>query len=180
MAPVSAITRTNILALLKGGDRRSIGRSGQIAGAVAADPKLFSALIKGLWSNNAVVRMRSADAVEKVTRQSPQLLQPYRKELLGLIAETEQQEVRWHLATMAPKIASTPKERLSVAASLLEYLDDRSSIVRTFALQGLAELARDEPELRTKVIEILRQANRSGTAAMKARSRKLLRELESE
>ncbi len=180
MADDSAITRNNILALLEGGDRRSLGRADQVTKAVAGDPRLFPSLIKGLWSDKPVVCMRAADAVEKITRDRPQLLQPYRKELLGLMAEAEQQELRWHLALMAARIATTSKERQAAAASLLEYLNDRSSIVRTFALQGLADLAQDEPELRTKVIEILRQANRNGTAAMKARSRKLLRALKSD
>jgi hypothetical protein len=57
---------------------------------------------------------------------------------------------------------------------LVGYLEDRSSIVKTFALQGLADLAQDDPSIRPGVIEILRQATRTGTAAMKARGRKLL------
>jgi hypothetical protein len=59
-----------------------------------------------------------------------------------------------------------------------EYLQDRSSIVRTSALQGLADLAQDDTSLRPKVIELLRESTRDGTAAMKARSRKLLLRLE--
>lgn len=176
----SSMTRKNILALLAGGDRRSIGRADQAAKAVAKNPKLFPALMTGLSSADPVIRMRAADAAEKVTRRDPQLLWPYRKELLGLMAETEQQQMRWHLALMAPRIASTGQERDAAAAILTGYLDARSSIVKTFALQGLADLARDEPRLRTKVIEILQQANRKGTPAMKARSRKLLRHLESD
>ena len=54
------------------------------------------------------------------------------------------------------------------------YLEDRSSIVKTFALQGLADLAQPEPGLRAEVIEILHESARNGSAAVKARSRKLL------
>jgi len=39
----------NILLLLRGGDRRSTGRSDQIAAVVSKDPKLFPKLIAGLW-----------------------------------------------------------------------------------------------------------------------------------
>lgn len=59
-------------------------------------------------------------------------------------------------------------------AALNAYLEDRSSIVRTHALQGLADLAQHDATMRPEVMEILRAATRSGTAAMKARSRKLL------
>jgi hypothetical protein len=118
--------------------------------------------------------MRAADAVEKVTRVKPELLLPHKKELLGLLALEEQQEVRWHLAVMAPRMKLNAKERQVVVESLQRYLQDRSSIVRTFALQGLADLARMDASLRDGVVEILRTATRNGTAAMKARSRKLL------
>ena len=56
-------------------------------------------------------------------------------------------------------------------------LQDRSSVVKTCALQGLADLAQHEPNPRPTVLEILSEATRNGTPAMKARSRKLLVQL---
>jgi hypothetical protein len=50
----------------------------------------------------------------------------------------------------------------------------------TFALQGLADLSKDDPNIRPTVMEILREATRKGTPAMKARGRKLLSHLERE
>jgi hypothetical protein len=61
---------------------------------------------------------------------------------------------------------------------LESYLEDSSSIVKTFALQGMADLAHSDQGIRQQAIQLLRQAARSGTPAMKARSRKLLRRLE--
>jgi hypothetical protein len=90
------------------------------------------------------------------------------------MAETEQQELRWHLAAMVPRLLLNTKQRNLVTSLLVGYLEDRSSIVKTFALQGLADLAQDDPSIRPGLIEILRQATRTGTPAMKARSRKLL------
>ena len=172
--------RKDILARLKGGDRRSIGQADRVARLVAKEPKLFSELIKGLRADDALVRMRAADAAEKLTRSRPELLKPYHKELLGLMAETEEQEVRWHMAQMAPRIAVTVQARNAAATILMGYLEAKSSIVRTFALQGLADLARAEAALKPKVLEILHHANRAGTAAMKARARMLLRQMEKE
>ena len=172
------MTRSNIVALLEGGDRRSIGRSDHVAAMVSKNPGLFPKLIAGLWSTDPIVRMRTADAAEKVTRKNPELLSPYRTELLGLLAEANEQEVRWHLAVMVPRLPLNFKERQLAMSSLNRYMEDRSSIVKTFALQGLTDLAKDDPIIRTAVIEILRKATRNGTPAMKARSRKLLRHLE--
>lgn len=155
-----------------------IGRSEEVAAMVSKDPKLFPELMAGLWSTDPLIRMRAADAAEKVTRNRGELLQPYKEELLGLMVETEQQELRWHLAAMVPRLQLNTKQRNLATSLLTGYLDDRSSIVKTFALQGLAELAQNDPSIRPGVMEILREAARNGTAAMKARSRKLLLRLE--
>ena len=171
--------RKNILALLAGGDRRSIGRSDQVVALVSANLRLFPELIAGLWSEDPLVRMRAADAAEKVTRNHPEWLQPHKNELLGLMAEANEQELRWHLAAMVPRLRLNAKERQRATSLLAGYLEDRSSIVKTFALQGLADFASQDHSLRPAVMETLRQASRNGTAAMKARSRKLLLHLES-
>jgi len=172
------MAKKSVLHLLRGDDRRTIGRADKVAAIVSKDPRLFPELIAGLWSEDPLVRMRAADAAEKATRDNRELLRPYKKELLGLLAEADQQELRWHLAAMIPRLPLNAEERKLAASLLTGYLDDRSSIVKTFALQGLADLAEDDPAIRPHVIELLREATRSGTAAMKARSRKLLVRLE--
>jgi hypothetical protein len=173
-----AMRPRNVLSRLEGGDRRSIGRADEVAAIVSKNPRLFPRLMAGLWSEDALVRMRAADAAEKVTRENRKLLQPYKKELLGLMADATEQELRWHLAAMVPRLWLDGEERCLAVSLLHRYLEDRSSIVRTFALQGLADLAETDAKLRPGVIEILRAAARNGTAAMRARSRKLLAKFE--
>jgi hypothetical protein len=55
------------------------------------------------------------------------------------------------------------------------YLDDRSSIVKTFALQALTDLSQNDDALRAKVKQLLEAAVHSGTPAMRARARNLLK-----
>ena len=168
-----------LLKLLEGGDRRRIGRADEVVAMLSRDPGRFRELVAGLWSEDPVVRMRAADATEKFTRGNGEFLKPYKTELLGLMAETRQQEVRWHLAAIIPRLSLSARERQLAVSLLKVYLEDRSSIVKTCALQGLADLAQDDSHLRTQAIELLRESARTGTAAMKARSRKLLLHLES-
>ncbi len=96
------------------------------------------------------------------------------------MAETQEPELRWHLAVMVPRLSLTARERQIAASLLMHYLQDRSSIAKTFALQGLVDLAKVDPGIRLKVIELLHEAIRNGTPAMKARSRKLIKKLEIE
>jgi hypothetical protein len=177
MNPRSPRNNQDLLALLSGGDRRSIGQSDAVAAMVLARPALFRRLIKAMWDRDAVVRMRAADAAEKVSRQKPKLLQPFKAELLGLLAGTEEQELRWHVAQMVPRLSLTATERAHAASILRTYLDDRSSIVKTFAMQGLADLAVADDKLLPATMEILERLTRTGTPAMRARGRMLLAQL---
>jgi len=168
-----------IAVLLKGRDRRSVGRSNLVVKLVLRAPRRFAELIGCLWSDDEVVRMRAADAAEKISANQPEVLKPYKAELLGLLAETDQIELRWHLAQMIPRLLLTRSESGRAARTLQVYLGDRSSIVRTFALQALADIARSDDEFRPRLREILEESVARGTAAMKARARKLLKELKS-
>ncbi len=122
--------------------------------------------------------MRAADALEKVSRKRVGELQPYSSALLGLFEENDQQELRWHLAVILPRLRLTANEPRRTSLALQKCLAARSSLVRTFALQGLSDLAIQEPVLSSLVRDLLRPAERDGTPAMRARSRKLLQELE--
>ncbi len=164
--------------MLAGGDRRSVGRSDEVAHQVTLHPKQTDILVQCLWDLDECVRMRGADALEKISRQHANLLQPYKTHLLGLFAETAQQEVRWHLALMIPRLKLTVPDCHRAAELLQTYLGDRSSLVKTFAMQGLADLTRQDDGLRPIAVELLRSLTRTGTPAMRARGRILLRQLE--
>jgi HEAT repeat protein len=163
---------------LQGGDRRSIGNSNRVVAAILKNPRRLPDLIECLLSGDPIVRMRAADAAEKISVKKPELFQPFKVELLGLANETIQAELRWHLAMMLPRLPLTAAERERARSTLQRYLTDRSSIVKTFALQGMAELAEDDTSSEAEMIDLLEKACRTGTPAMKARSRKLLKQFQ--
>lgn len=162
---------------LQGGDRRSIGRSNEVVAEVLSKPSLFPVVFAGLSLDDPVIRMRSADAVEKITAQRPELLRSYKSKLIHEVAATHQKEIRWHVAQMLPRLELTEIDRKRVLRVLLGYSTDPSSIVRTFTMQALADVARDSPGLLPTVRQHLSELVITGTPAMKARGRKLLRQL---
>ena len=167
-----------LLEKLAGGDRRSIGRSNDVAAMVLKQPALFGELVRGLRAADLLVRMRAADAAEKVSVMLPELLRPFKHELLQLADEVREQELRWHLAQIVPRLPLTGKDRRRAASTFRRYLDDHSSIVKTFALQALADLGAQDESLLPEVTALLQTSSRNGTAAMRARSRKILRQFE--
>ncbi len=166
--------------LLSGGDRRSIGKADEVVALVRRHRKLIGDVVECLSDTDPCVRMRAADVLEKVSRDAPQALQPFAGELIGHLREVTQKEVRWHLALLVPRLSLAGRECEDVSATLQEYLTDRSSIVKTFAMQGLADLTRQCPGLREQAGELIRSCVKTGTAAMRARGRILLKSFESE
>jgi hypothetical protein len=162
--------------MLAGGDRRSIGLANEVVELVRLQPKKIGELVVCLWDADPLVAMRAADAAEKISRDQAAPLQSYKSPLLGLLADAAQQEVRWHLAVIIPRLRLAASERRRAAEHLQKYLGDRSSIVKTFAMQGLSDLAIQDASLQPIVLDLLRTLTRSGTPAMRARGRILLKQ----
>jgi hypothetical protein len=165
----------SLLWQLEGGDRRSIGAVPRIVERVLADPRRFPTLLRGMAAPDALVCMRCADAVEKITRGHPEYLALHKRWLIRFAATAQQQELRWHLAQILPRLRLQTAERRRVKQILESYLRDRSRIVR--ALQGLADIAGQDSELRAPIVRRLEGLTETGSAAMRSRGRKLLRVL---
>jgi hypothetical protein len=156
----------------------SVGRAQEVAAIILAHPKKMSKLAECLWDEDPGVANRAADALERASFRQPPLAAPWKESLLGLLAEAAQNKLRWNLALIVPRLTLTAPECRRVAAILRIYLEDKSSIVKTCAMQGLAELTRQDSSLLPEVLDLLRILARSGTPAMRARGRILLRKLE--
>lgn len=166
-----------LLQKLTGGDRRSTGKSDEVVADVLANPALFGVLIVGMQNDDPLIRMRAADAAEKITITHPDYLQTHKDALINKIPVIRQQEVRWHLAQMFPRLEVSAVERRQIFDLLLNFLDDKSKIVQTFSLQAMADLTQADESLRPHVIEILQSRVESNSPAVRSRAKKLLKEL---
>jgi hypothetical protein len=172
--------RAPLVEKLAGGDRRSIGRANEVVDDVLHSPHLFETLIGGLHDDNPLIRMRAADALEKITVRHPDWLTPYKNTLLRHLAEPEMREVRWHLVQMAPRLPLTICERLKTITLLKSFLSDSSSILKASAMQAIADLVGDDDRLRAETSHLLEKLVLDGSPAMKSRGRKLLKSLGAE
>jgi HEAT repeat protein len=173
-----AEAKRSIARLLSGGDRRSIGRSNHVVALVKRDPARFTELVLAMQHADPLVRMRAADAAEKITLHRPEYLQTHKRVLLRVVAHDRQKEVRWHVAQMLLRLKLSKRERAAAVAILRGYLRDESRIVKTFAMQALSDLTAHDPLLRTSVLRTIRRLTETGSPAMRSRGRRLLRRLE--
>jgi hypothetical protein len=180
----SMIKPASLRAMLHEGQSRiAVGRAEEVAALVRAQPKSFSALMECLWDEDPGVVNRAAHALERVTRDREPLfiehLDSWKTALLGLRIEAKENKLRWNLALIVPRLTLTRQETARAAATLQSWLEgESSSILKTMSLQGLADFASQDPSLLPLVLDLIRVHSRSGTAAMRARSRLLLQHLE--
>ncbi len=169
---------SSLLKKLTGGDRRQIGQSNTIVQTVLKKPVLFDELFSGLTIDDPLVRMRAADAAEKITRDNPDLLQPHKKAVLHILESTTEQEVAWHVAAMAPRLRLSKKECARVRTILESYLNAPSRIQRVMALQGLVDLTAQDPSLLPEVKRTVSAALKTGAPSARARARRLKEQLD--
>lgn len=163
-----------IIKMLAGGDRRSTGHSEEVAAEVLADDSLFPDLFEGLLSDDAIIRSRAAHALMQIAPTRPDLVRPYKEVLMQDVARIKQWEVREQLCKILPRLGLTRAEIAYAVEIFRGYLNDKSSIVRTCALQALADLTEMEPSLKPEIMPTIEELTQTGTPAMRARGRKLL------
>lgn len=163
-----------VVKLLSVGDLRTTGASEEVIKQVVSNPKLFGDVVNAILVDNPGVRMRASDVVEKITRDNPEWLKPYKNQILTKIARIDQKEVRWHVAQILPRLDLTKRERGQVYELMQFYLEDESSIVKTFAMQALTDIAIQDSSYVNRVRNQVKRLIKEGSPAMKSRGNKLL------
>ena len=168
-----------LASILDGGSPRSseVTTVRNAVEAVQEDPSLFDELFAEIFNDDHRIARRAAKAVEKLTRKNSEPLQPWKRVLLEQVVYTENKHVRWQTALMFGRLKLEPDERDFVLDLLFNWLDGDGSVIRTCSLQGLADLAMQDAQLLPDVLPLLEDAVVSGTPAMRARSRALLKKL---
>jgi hypothetical protein len=167
-----------ILNKLKGGDLRSKGKSEEVVADILNNPFIFGEVFYGMVHDDPAVRMRAADAIEKVSRLHPEYLKAYKQRLIHEISKIEQQEVRWHVAQMFSYFDLNDREKELIVDLLFSWLEESSSnIVRVNSMQTLSNMAEENREIRLKVIEKLKEIVQNGSPSMVSRGKKLIKKL---
>ena len=164
--------------MLSGGDPRSLRGVPEVISLAAGDAAAFEALFMCLFNGDEIVRMRAADALEKIARVQPGRFVAYRRRLLRDAARIDQASVQWHLAQILGEIELSEAERARAVTILrrnLERYDDW--LVINLTLEALTHFAHDDPQLRAELIPILRAHRGSRRKSTATRAAKLLGEL---
>lgn len=107
--------------LMGGGHANSLGRVNEVIEIVLKDASRLDELYACLLHDDAWVRMRGADALEKVCREHPDWLLPYIDKLADELGASTQPSIQWHVAQIYRQVQLTDAQ-LRVAQKWLSSL----------------------------------------------------------
>lgn len=158
--------------LAEDGKKNSLGRAEEVVQLVLADQDRLSELYECLFDQDAWVRMRAVDALEKVCRVQPQWLEPYIDRLLGEVAAINQASIQWHLAQMFGRIELSDEQRVQAIAIMKRNLSSANAdwIVASNTVETLAKYVHDGYLPVSELIPLLQiqQSHRSKAVVKRA------------
>jgi hypothetical protein len=163
--------------ILAGGDLRSIGNSNKVVSAIN-NQQSFDELFQYLYHSDRKVVMRTADAIEKITRKKPAYLTLHKVDIINLCDSARDIELKWHLALLVSRLILTKKEVRKVFQTLANWATDKkeSKIVRVNSLQGLNNLVANNQELTKDFHLLMAKIEGENIPSINARIRKLKQE----
>ena len=166
----------NILALLSGGDLRSIGESESLMQMIKSQED-FDELFDYLFYKDRLVVMRAADVIEKITVKDRRYLLKHSREIIQLAKKENEKELKWHLALLIPRLELTKNELLEAWEILSSWVcnKEESRIVRVNALQGLHDLCKKNIQLQRSFQFLVTQVEKENIPSINARIKKLIK-----
>jgi hypothetical protein len=134
-----------------------------------------AALIRTLRTGHKPSAERAARALKHISEADPTCLYAWRRKLLQAAFDAQDVRVQWNLTIVIGRLPLRGADKGVAIDLMFERLRDPSGLNRTFALQALFDLSENDPELRNRILPLLREALESGTPAMRARARRLLK-----
>lgn len=165
--------------LKTGGHANSLGRVGEVIELVLHDRSRLDELHKCLFDQDAWVRMRAADALEKVCRKHPDWLLPYIDRLQGELAASTQPSIQWHLAQIYRQVTLTGAQKQAAVEWLQQILSSKDVdwIVAANAMDTLVQFTKDGSFSIAKMNGLLKIQQNHKSNAVARRANKLLAEL---
>jgi hypothetical protein len=165
---------TSFAHLLLGKDLRRLRNASSVI-KIVQNQKEFDELFALLFHHERTLVMRTADAIEKITRRQKQFLKPHKAQLLSLMRGAVNHELQWHIAQLLPRLDLTPEEMKEVWGVLSYWAlnPNESKIVRVNSLQALFDLSLEKKELQSSFNKTLRSLEREPIPSIQARIKKI-------
>jgi len=162
--------------LSAGGHANSLGRTDEVIDDVLADKCRLAKLYECVFHEDAWVRMRAMDAIEKIGREKPDWLLPYIDKFQSELADNAQASIQWHLSQIYAQIPLTTEQKQRAIVWLKNLLSsaDIDWIASVNAMKTLVQFTRDGSAPKKDALSLLQiQTNHTSKTVVKT-SQKLI------
>lgn len=162
--------------MLTGGHPNSLGRTIEVVDTVLADQSKLDALYNCYFSDDEVVRLRTSNALKRISRENPEWLVPYIDRFTTDIAAIDQASTQWTLANLFDVLARymTPAQRAAAQAIMQRNLATHSDwIVLNNSMQVLFDWSKIDPDLQTWLRPHLERLSSDSRKSVAKRAQKL-------
>jgi hypothetical protein len=153
------------------------GQALEVAETVLRQPRQVEALVECLLSPDKGISKRASHALTFISERRPDLLQPYKEIFFNQLEEQELWFIRYRLCKIVPRLKLTAFDIRRAAEIFHLLLEHPQNVLNVSALEGLGELALLDPAMKEDTIWLIEQKMRTGTPAMAACGRKMLKRL---
>jgi hypothetical protein len=128
--------------LRSGGRTNSLGRAGEVVTTVLSSPARLDELYDCVSADDAWVRMRAIDSLEKICRTRPEWIRPHVPDVLARLAHSDQPSIQWHVAQILAEVPLTEEQHVTAVAWLSSRLatTEVDWIVSVNAMRALLKL----------------------------------------
>ncbi|HEX8763133.1 MAG TPA: hypothetical protein VF733_05245 [Candidatus Saccharimonadales bacterium] len=165
--------------LMAGGHANSLGRVDEVIEIVLNNRRRLNELYDCMFDNDAWVRMRAADALEKICRMHPDWLLPYIDRLAPELSTSDQPSIQWHLAQIYREVSLTDEQKYFAIGWLKSLLSSKEIdwIVAANAMDALVSFTKDGSFSVSKMTSLLEIQQKHKSKSVVRRASKLLAEL---
>ena len=166
--------------MLTGGHPNSLGRTVEVVELVLADQAQLGELYACYRSEDEVVRLRTSNALKRISREKPEWLVPLIDDFLTEIAALDQASAQWTLAdlfqTLAPLMSEA--QRGQAEAVLKRNLANHNDwIVLNQTMKTLGIWAKKDDELKHWLVPHLERLSGDGRKSVAKTAVKTLNSL---
>jgi hypothetical protein len=168
--------------LMVGGHANSLGKVNEVIEIVLQDKSRLEELYACMFAEDAWVRMRAADALEKICREHSDWIVPYIDRFQSELAMSTQASIQWHLAQIYEQIDLTPEQKQRAIDWLKNLLSTKEVdwIVSANVMDTLAQFTREGAFSVKEMVSLLKVQQEHKSNAVIKRANKLFAELSAE
>jgi uncharacterized small protein (DUF1192 family) len=174
------MTNQSFEEMLTGGHPNSLGRTIEVVDLVLEDSVRLSDLYYCYFSTDEVVRLRTSNAIKRISREKAEWLVPYIDKLISEISTIQQASTQWTLAELFQTLSVFMSEiqRTKALKILKQNLETATDwIVLNNTMATLGEWAATDSELNGWLLPHLDRLSGDSRKSVAGRAKKMIAKL---